>query len=395
MRIRISDFCITLIYIFVFISAITMLRFTLTLGPLWRVMYHFSIDSIIFLCIIYLVNKRRVFFDSLIITLVLMVLFELTTSYVNSLFVVPMIFVDVITWPLLLIVFYYYSLRNEIPKYFKEITLIGITIICIFSIPNLLSRGTIDNFGGAVFASYYCFAFLPMVYFTCTGKISAFYNIIVFFLMLFSLKRAALLIVFLGIGVYYIFLNYCQGKNLKNLRNYFLMFLSFLIFSILAYFIIVRFNLSILSRLESMSEDGGSGRLVIWNSIIQNFIYSSQEEKWFGHGFHAVFYNLQPFGVRRFAHNSFIETLYDYGYVGVGFIILFVKRIVSETIRMIKLKYSRAPIMAFTIIPLFILSLVSYFFEQAIIILPFSVIWGICLGSFKRENKGVIAKRPL
>ena len=65
----------------------------------------------------------------------------------------------------------------------------------------------------------------------------------------------------------------------------------------------------------------------------------------------------------------------------------FIAQIIHNFIRMFKVNYQFAPVMGYSIVVMLVLSLVSYFFEQAIVILPLSVIWGMILGSFNEyEN---------
>ena len=393
MKIRMNlkkDLCVFLIYVLVFISAITQMCFTITDSYIWRIMYHGSVHAIIALSLIYFISIKNLKVNSLTVLLSVMVLFELITSYVNSLFVIPMIFVDVLTWPLVLVVFFYYTKENKIPDFIKPLTFIGVTLVCLLSILNIIGYYSNHN-GAAVFGSYYSLTFLPLLYMVGTKKINILYSIFVLLLMLFSLKRAGLIVALAGIGVYYCLLDSLSDNKkfiLKNkLHKLFKLLLLLLLIGFIGRYIIYIFDLNILDRLLNLAEDRGSGRLGIWNQVIDAFNHSSQFEKWFGHGFHSVFYQIQPFGIKRFAHNSFVETLYDYGYIGLCFLMCFIAQIIHNFIRMFKVNYQFAPVMGYSIVVMLVLSLVSYFFEQAIMILPLSVIWGMILGSFNEyEN---------
>lgn len=393
MRIRLDlkkDLCVFLIYVFVFISAITEMRFIITDSHIWRIMYHGSVHAIIALSIFYFFSIGIIKVNSLTALLSIMVLFELVTSYINSLFVIPMIFVDVLTWPFVLMVFFHYAQENKAPSFIKPITLIGVTLVCLLSILCIVGHYANKN-GAAVFASYYSLTFLPLVYMVGTKKINAIYSIFVLLLMLFSLKRAGFIAALSGIGLYYFLLDYLFDNNktaLKNkLNKMFKWLLLLLITAFIGYLVIYIFDLNILDRLLNVTQDQGSARLKIWNQVIDAFNVSTQFEKWFGHGFHSVFYQLQPLGIKRYAHNSFVETLYDYGYVGFCILIVFNVQIIWYFVRMVRLKHQFAPVMGFSIAVMLILSLVSYFFEQAIVILPLSAIWGMILGAFSRYEK--------
>lgn len=323
--------------------------------------------------------------NPLLMLLLAIVLHSLTISAFNALFVVPLIFADVITWPFLIAVYYDYSLNNNLPKRFALITIIGLIIVCMLSIPNIIIQYTEIN-GSAIFYTYYCFAFLPMVYLLCSKRISVLFSLSVAFLMLISMKRAAFLIIIIGLVTYYLLSIHMQKNVVRRSKRYVILIAVLLLMSFLGMIIIDRMELNIIDRLLSSLDDGGSGRIKIWKLILERFNQSSIVDKIFGHGFHAVLYEIEPFGIQRYAHNSFIETLYDYGVIGLSLLSLFIIRIIKDTIMMIKEKYPLAPIMGYSIIPMVILSSVSYFFDQGTIILPFCIIWGICLGRYERDR---------
>ncbi|MEE0725108.1 MAG: O-antigen ligase family protein, partial [Clostridium saudiense] len=145
-------------------------------------------------------------------------------------------------------------------------------------------------------------------------------------------------------------------------------------------------NITVLQRLSNISEDGGSGRNLIWADVIQSFKSSSITEKVFGHGYQNVYYELKPLGFDRLAHNSYIEYLYDYGYIGTILLIILLIGIIRFSFKMLR-KYDKgaAPLF-YSLIVTVLLSVFSYFFEQSAIILPFSILWGCCIGSFKRKE---------
>jgi exopolysaccharide production protein ExoQ len=81
-----------------------------------------------------------------------------------------------------------------------------------------------------------------------------------------------------------------------------------------------------------------TGRIGIWTVILSEAI----QQPWIGHGFHAVWNVIPPFGdfEARHAHNELIQQFYAYGLVGIGMLgglygsIYFqVRRIVSPSTR--------------------------------------------------------------
>jgi len=326
--------------------------------------------------------------DRFVFLLSLIIIYELIVSATRNLFVVPMIFVDVIPWPLVLAVFFDFSKENAMPAITGNLSIIGMTLICLFSVPNILEHYTSGN-GGAIFATYYCFAFLPMLYLYCPKRISVIFSGIVAIFMLLSLKRAAFIIVVMGISLYYILKNYVENESRRKIQRLIGIMLILIALGFAGQFIIERLNLDIISRLSNILEDGGSGRTRIWDQVLWYFNTSSLGEKLFGHGFHAVFYNIRPLGIARYAHNSLLETMYDYGVIGLVMILFVVFKIMFESFSMVKKRHRMAPVMCYTLIPMLLLSFVSYFFEQSIIIIPHVIIWGICMGNYHRDRRNM------
>ncbi len=386
MKIKIKDVCIVIIYILIFVSALANMRYTVTNVYSWRLLYIASIFAIIAFSVLYKVIKRRIVFGPLTILLHYIIIYELVVSYFSHLFVFPMIIVDILPWPMLISVFYDYSKNNELPSSFTSITLFGMLLVCAFSIPNLIARYR-GNGNSAVFTTCYCLSFLPMVFLSKKREYIILFSSIVAVIMLLTIKRSAFIIILLGLLLYYVVSIRNEGESKKKIKRTVLFALAISAAVFFGQYIIERMNLSILLRLSRMIEDGGSGRLKIWRQVLLSFSDSSSVEKWFGHGFHSVFYEIKPLGIARYAHNSFLETLYDYGYIGLVMIVIVVFRIITDTVKMIRMKNEMAPIMAYSIVPMIVLGFVSYFFEQSVIILPLCVVWGTCMGSFFAQNK--------
>lgn len=381
MKIKVSNACIVLIYILTFTSALTYLRHTTTDIYTWRILYLVSVLGINVLCIIYKLHRRAIILDRFTILLGVIILLELCVSYFSGLFVVPMILVDVMAWPMMLSVYYDYSKGNPMPEVFKKITMIGMVLICLFTIPALRLR--LSGAGrAAVFSTYYCIAFLPMIFMFFKNKVAVIFSGVVSVLMLLTFKRSAFIIVLTGLFLYYVVSIYNQENLRKKIRRAALFAVGILVFGFIGQYLIDNLNLNILQRLASIMDDGGSGRDRIWAQVMDYFRNSSTIEKWLGHGFHSVFYEIRPLGIARYAHNSFLETLYDYGYIGLSLVIYVVLRIIIDTVKMVRNHDEYAPLMAYSLVPMLVCGFVSYFFEQSVIILPLSIMWGICMGNF-------------
>ena len=121
--------------------------------------------------------------------------------------------------------------------------------------------------------------------------------------------------------------------------------------------------------------------------IVLNAYHSSGlVQRLFGHGFQSVYYILRPGGFYRFAHNSYIEYLYDYGTVGLILLLVFIIALIVSTIDMVRRKARFAPVMCLLLVISVFLGMFSYFFEESNIIMPVAVAYGVILGLDKKEK---------
>lgn len=386
MKIKPRTACITIIYILLFLCAVVYMQFSYFHTRLLERIYGGIQLSIITCCVVYIILRFRKFVIQLLPLLLLSITtYELLLSYVKGLFITPIIFIDILPWPMVLYVFFDYAKDKEIPTSFRIIAALGLSIVCVFSLPNIIYRDFTDS---GIFATYYCLAMLSLLYLTTkNSKTSLIFSAIVAILMLLTVKRAGIISAIVGIGVYYFLNAQLEEKNLNKGKKILLFTLGAVASFYVGLFLIDELNLNILNRLASISADGGSGRYRIWELVFDKFDSSTSVEKIFGHGFHAVYYFIQPFGIPRFAHNSYLEALYDYGIIGTLMIIFFTLIIMYKTWRMIREKDRLAPVMGYTVVIMLVLSLVSYFFEQSIIITPICAVWGICLGKDFNERR--------
>jgi len=376
---------INLIYAMIYILAICEIRYRLDLRLIWGQAYKVVALLIAVLCIIYvLMNNINKLFSAFVGCFVIYVFL---ISFINNLIVMPGIIIDAALWPLVLIVFYEYHSRNDIPDLIKYISMIGLALVYIVSIPNLrehlLSYG---RYGAVIGPVYFTFAFLPMIYLTCSKRISFVYSAITIVIMTLSTKRVGITVSVIGFIVYMFFDAYNNGNVKKRIKTIFLVTVTITLGVGIVYLMLRRYYSVIIDRFtQAIINNDTSGRSYIWNYVMDHFWNNSFIKRLLGNGFHAVSYRLNYNNRGLNAHNSWMEILYDYGYVGVAFIVIIFKKLFSTFFHMIKNRDNNLPAVSYTI-PLFLLmSFYAYFFEQSLIILPLCAFWGICL---EKKNKG-------
>ena len=375
---------INLIYAMIYILAICEIRYRLALQATWGTAVKVFALLIVFLCVIYLLmNNLKRLYSAFVGCFVIYVFW---ISLINDLLIMPGIIIDAVLWPLVLIVFYEYHSRNNVPDMIKYISVVGLVLVYLVSLPNLrehlLSYG---RYGAVIGPVYFTFAFLPMIYLTCSKKTSVIYSVITIVIMILSTKRVGIAVSVIGFIVYLFFDAYNHG-NVKKGKRIFLLTVAITLGAGILYLILRRYYSVIIDRFsQAIINSDTSGRTSIWKYVMEHFWNNSFIKRLFGNGFHAVSYRLNYNNRGLNAHNSWMEMLYDYGYVGVAFVIIIFKRLFSTFFQMIKDRDNNLPALSFTIPAFLLMSFFAYFFEQSLIILPLCAFWGICM---EKKNTG-------
>lgn len=204
-----------------------------------------------------------------------------------------------------------------------------------------------------------------------------------------SKRGGAVAVILMTIGYFYVETLISSNRHLKMEKSLKVIILSVLIFAIL-YFILqsdVLREFAVFEKFEETSKDGGSGRLVKWNQVINMILDSNIFAFIFGHGYGAVVLDSPD---HMSSHNDFIEAFYDYGLVGFSMLLLFLLRLISLNFKLIKYKslYS-APLTA-SIIMFVVLSFISHILMYFANLSILAMFWGYIAGITKREKNMVI-----
>ena len=389
---------ISILYICIFLVAVGQLRYQYlyTNARSWRVLYKLSEYAIVILDIMIIMlelkdNKWKI--QPSVIPLVMAFLFfEIIVSYANNLLIIDEFIIDAVSWPLTFVAYTLYCRNNKLPKSYKYLTVIGMTLICVLSVPNI-QRHYVDygRRGGVIFPVYFTFCFLGIMLYLDYKWIHYVFMAVITAMLTVSTKRTGITIVVAGIFIYFVTNAYIEDSLKMKIRRYAGYLFVGGIILYFAYSWIMSHNPQLITaaaaRFANISVDGGSNRRYIWEDIMNHFAASPLSQKIFGHGFHAVYYQVEPYGYPRLAHNSFIETLYDYGIIGLMFTVWFTFYIIFKSIRYLKKKHKSAPALCYSLIGMIFLSLFSYFYDQSMIILPYIVLWGAVTGEDVFEKK--------
>ena len=336
-----------------------------------------------------LITLRRKLISGTIIILSFLVLFQCGVALWTHSVYLPYAPIDILIWPMSIIVYCNYAYQRDIRMIINQKIVWYYFAMCSISVPLIaIHLSGAGNIGQVIFLTYFCITSLPLILvFIENGFLKKLCMTLAVIISAASTKRAGTIALVMGIFVLYLVDAHIQGSLRMKWKKYLRIFVLLCVGITIVLYLDSTSSLQILERFARLSTDGGSGRNVIWEITLDAFRTSSLSERLFGHGFQSVYYVLKPGGFFRFAHNSYIEYLYDYGIIGVGLLALFIVSLIISGGQMIMRKSRFAPIMSMLLVITVTLSIFSYFFEESNIIMPISVAYGVVLGLDKKERR--------
>lgn len=129
----------------------------------------------------------------------------------------------------------------------------------------------------------------------------------------------------------------------------------------------------LVERFQSIEEDKGSGRLVIYDQVMDRLSVNQAEEWLFGHGTNSVIQNI---AMHKSAHNDFLEVLFDYGIIGAAIYLCLHLMLIVRLWRLYKngSQYFVSYLASYIIF--FILSMVSHLIIYPTYFAYLSAYWG-------------------
>ena len=299
-------------------------------------------------------------------------------------------FTDAALWPLLFLTIYEVTAQNCI----SEVSLFRILkitkIVCLGYSFVLVIEHILGIIPGTseMFPTYVLLALVPFSLYEMDMehgiKFNVIYLICTFLIMLMTSKRSCILVLAVGIMGYFLVKAKVQGRNVKAIVNRMAKYiLAILVIFLAMYFVTKLMKLDIVERLNEMLNGDTNGRSAIWENVLEAFNASTLSEKLIGHGYHAFrFYKYSGYMYilnGNLAHNDYLNTLYDYGIIGVAVYASFLLSMIKELLLLIKKKSEIAPAFTFSIVLLGFLTFVSYFGIESRIINYVAIFWGYTL----------------
>lgn len=201
--------------------------------------------------------------------------------------------------------------------------------------------------------------------------------IIVFAVVVTCSKRSAAIALLLGLLLYFTIQKYVKGKGVIRMSLFLGGIILLMLYGIEYFAQYLDFN--VLERFANITDDGGSGRNLIYKKVYDSFISSDLLSQLFGHGHQAV---LQINYTT--AHNDFLEVVYDYGILTlIPYLFLHI-RLYKLCLESVKQKQEYAPTLCFSAFIFLVFSMISH-----VILYPTYLIttltWGVTLGNVQNR----------
>lgn len=300
---------------------------------------------------------------------------------------------DMMWWPLVFLLFYIYPIKGRIEIINKVLiryivpTVIILNVLVFLSLRSVSFENVIDGSEG--FASsnpiFFVATLLPLCFLYKNKIIKYTLLLLIIVSIILSFKRSALIYaaMALAVALYFDFIKRDRVNLLfRVLLPTFIVVVFYFIYSSIEEFT----GGHLTERIEAMQSDGGSGRLTIYERMIN--CYENEltfVEQCIGIGFdNAKNMYLRYHNDLLSAHNDLLEMLIDFGIIGlvVYLVIIFkIYKIVRQS-KNIGFNYYQANIVAFGVF--IVMSMVSHLFIYPTYYAYLLLLWGITAGALQK-----------
>lgn len=202
----------------------------------------------------------------------------------------------------------------------------------------------------------------------------------------YSAKRGAFLSLGAAIFMFYLFKSYLKSKDILIIVIYPIAMIAVVVFA-MVYFVDFSY---VMSRMDTIGEDRGSGRLdiyfFVWDAIKNSNIF----ELIFGRGGYDGARNVTlQIGVYG-AHNDYLGLILDVGFIGLGLAVGIIVCLLNRFISLIRESSYVVPAFAVSLALFAILSNISTVFLGNFTTIPIWIFWGWIVGSMNSVYPGTI-----
>lgn len=220
--------------------------------------------------------------------------------------------------------------EQQIDNYLIIITL----MFCLSFFYNHFTRNAFEILEGDN-SVFYPLMFLPWIATSTSTTKRWIMLILVAICSIIALKRSGVIIISSVLVILYFRDFLYKNKNLKQ----WILGIAVIISCILVYQFFSSSLLDVSQRFEMIEDDGGNGREMIYEDVIERYTSSDIVSQLFGKGYNSVTGTDKTRALS--AHNDFLEVLYDFGAIGFVCYLLIHLSLITWTIRLFR---RRSPI---------------------------------------------------
>ena len=294
----------------------------------------------------------------------------------------PFKFISIFYWVAVMLISYYAVLHLNTAKFHVAIVVLAIPFLS-YSFYSM--RSSASMYSGFLLLNpvYFISYLMPVVLLLRSKVLKVGILLLIFVVVILSYKRLAILAYSTSILVYFYYLSR-SGSNAKFWKIITVFLGSVMFIAVMAFsfrYMGAAFGLDWSGRMSDMVSGGGSGRFDIWKGTIAAL--ASQPSYWlFGHGYLAT--ENTAFG---WAHNDFIEILYDFGLLGLALYLMFIGKIIKTFIEMKKLRYMHLDAFAVSLVWFAWGTMFSMLVIKPFWFLSLAFFWGMTIADFENTKR--------
>ena len=221
------------------------------------------------------------------------------------------IYVGMSLWIFIYAFFYFFFLRIHFSDSIRDNVILRYTLL--FIVLFLLNYAIVNasGFSWSFIESYFLLTMFPFISLMRNSRSRFVLYLLIALCMFLAAKRTGIIVFSISLILYFLYVS--RGNFGKKMA----LFVSLLLIVPLCVFLVEYFFqdawMHVVERFTSISEDGGSGRDMVYETLYRQIVDSFGSVEFFlGNGYNSV---IEKSGLGYSAHNDFLEVFYDFGFL--------------------------------------------------------------------------------
>ena len=253
-------------------------------------------------------------------------------------------------------------------------------VVFLFNTRTVFDGGI--SLGSGLNSSYFVVCILPWLFLIENRWVKTVFLFIAVAAVLFSMKRTSILVLGIQLLSYLLMMERKKGGIVAKILMGSVLFVG--IYYIFMYISDTYLEGGVISRFEMVENDELGGRMAIWKILFQKYSESPFILQFLGHGCNAF---IEDGGIRLTAHNDYFETLYDFGFLGVALLLLFIGYLISRVKRVFEYWRNLGVAYVMGLIAFVVIMMSSHLlFIHPCQIVFLTALWGYAIGASERKR---------